>query len=73
MISNAKENPRGQVFYRRKFYFTDIYNMLVDAFGFTRERAKRALDVYSRDIHDYYNHSIPASKTALVISRYYKG
>jgi len=70
-IRGSSENPRP--FYRRRHYFDDIYEALVDRFNFTKRQATRALDMYRRDIHDYYNYGRPAGFTAGVIARYFPG
>jgi hypothetical protein len=66
------ENPRG-AFYRRRHYFTDIYNALIDFHRFAQSNATRALKMYRDDIHSYYDKRVPAAVTASVIARYFPG
>lgn len=69
--SSRAENPRP--YYRRRHYFDDIKQALVDHFNFTTRQAGRAIDMYRRDIQDYYNFGRPAGFTAGVIARYFPG
>ncbi len=68
---SSEENPRP--FYGRRHYFSDIKEALVDQFNFTKRQAQRALDMYRRDIHEYFNYGRPAGFTAGIIARYFPG
>jgi len=72
-IENYRRRRSGGSYYGRRHYFDDVFNALVFSHSFTQREANRALDIYRRDIHDYYNHTVPAAKTAGVIARYFPG